>query len=112
MADLALLFVPGLDEEALAADLAKGVKPVAEGEKLQAIIDELYQPGDTILGGTAGAVRAERTGASVSGKIHTTKAAQRARQLQKAIARGEFSGKDLALAKALVIDLGKALMGK
>jgi len=110
--DLALLFIPGLDVDAIAADLARGVKPIAEGKELQAIIDQLYRAADTVPGGTAGAVRAERTGISVGGKIHGIKAAQRARQLAKLIARGKFSGNDLALAKAIVQDLMNSLTGK
>jgi hypothetical protein len=82
----------------------RATRPVAEGKELQAIIDQLYRLGDKIPGGTAGAVRTEGT--------HLIKAAERARQLQKAIALGKFTGKDLTLAKALVIDLANALMGK
>jgi RHS repeat-associated protein len=108
----AILFIPGLDVDALAADLVRGAKPVAEGRELQGIIDQLYKATDTVPGGTAGAVRAERTGIKVGGKIHWTKAAERARQLGKLIASGKLSGNDLALAKAIVRDLTNSLAGK
>ncbi|MGB7283742.1 MAG: RHS repeat-associated core domain-containing protein [Candidatus Acidiferrum sp.] len=111
-ANFALLFVPGLDVDALVADLARGAAPFAEGKELQAIIDELYQTTDKFPGGTAGAVRAERAGIKVGGKIHTLKAAERASQLRKLIARGGLSPKDVALAKAIVQDLTNALTGK
>ena len=90
----------------------RGVTPFAEGAELETVIDELYQATDTLPGGTAGAVRAERAGIRVGGKIHLTKAEERARQLTKMIARGKFSGTDLALAKAIVQDLLSSLAGK
>jgi len=70
------------------------------------------QTTDTIAGGTAGAVRAERAGIRVGGRSHSIKAAQRARQLSKLIARGKFSGNDLALAKAVIQDLMNSLAGR
>jgi hypothetical protein len=110
--ELAAVFVPGLDVDELVAQLASGVKPVAEGAELQSVIDRLYQIGDQLPGGTAGAVRAERTGIKVGGKVHLTKAGERARQLTKMIAKGQLSGRDLALARAIVIDLMNAVTGK
>lgn len=110
--ELAALFVPGLDVDELVAQLAGGATPMAEGAELQSVIDELYQATDRLPGGTAGAVRAERSGVKVGGKIHLTKAQQRARQLTKMIASGKFSGRDLALARAIVQDLLNAVAGK
>jgi len=64
-------------------------------------------------GGTAGAVRKELAeGVEVGGKTHTIKALERAAQLEKGIANGKFSGKDLQLAKAIVQDLRNAVAGK
>jgi len=80
--------------------------------RLQSIIDQLYQTSDKLLGGTGGAVRAERSGITVGGRVHTIKAGERIAQLRKGIARGRFSGRDLALAKAIVRDLTGALTGK
>jgi len=48
----------------------------------------------------------------VGGKFHSIKADQRFRQLVKGIKKGKFSGNDLTLAKALAVDLAKALAGK
>ncbi|HTQ59521.1 MAG TPA: RHS repeat-associated core domain-containing protein [Candidatus Solibacter sp.] len=109
---IALIFVPGVDADELLAQLAQGAKPFAEGKELQAVIDALYQDTDSLPGGTAGAVRAERTGIRVGGKIHTLKAGERANQLRKLVARGNLSSKDVALAKALIQDLTNALTGK
>ena len=93
--------------------LSLELKPVAEGPELQKIIDQLYKPTDTVLGGTAGAVRKElATGAQVGGKTHTIKAVERAAQLEKGIASGKFSGRDLELAKAIAQDLRNAVAGK
>jgi hypothetical protein len=110
--NFAFLFVPGFDVDVLAADLARGVKPVAQSKELQAIIDELYQPSDKIPGGTAGAVRAERTVGRVGGRTHTTKAIERAAQLRSEIGKGTFRGSDLALAGAIFRDLTEAVAGR
>ena len=93
--------------------LSLDFKPLAEGAELQKIIDQLYKPTDTVLGGTAGAVRQElATGAEVGGKTHTIKATERAAQLEKGIASGKFSGRDLGLARAIAQDLRNAVAGK
>jgi len=61
----------------------------------------------------SGAVREEiKTGLPTKGHWHAEKAANECRHLYREIQVGKFSGKDLALAKALVIDLSNALMGK
>jgi len=87
--------------------------PTAEGPELQKIIDQLYKPSDQFPGGTAGAVRKELAeGVEVGGTTHTIKALERAAQLEKGIANGKFSGKDLQLAKAIVQDLRNAVAGK
>jgi RHS repeat-associated protein len=103
--DDAIPFVPG--------GFSLELKPLASSPELQAIINELYRSSDTVLGGTAGAIRQEiKNGIAVGGKMHFTKGVQRALQLEKSIAGAKFSGSDLDLARAILQDLRNAMSGK
>jgi len=102
------LLAAGEEGTEIVIDLS--TKPVAESPELQSILDELYQPGDSFPGGTAGAARQElATSENVGGKPHFLKAIQRARQLEKGLANGTFKGKDAQIAKAVMNDLRDAV---
>jgi hypothetical protein len=74
------------------------------------VIKELFREGETIPGGTAGAVRHEvRTGALVGGKSHIRKAIERRRQLQHILQREYLSSQDRSTAEQLFNDLRDAL---
>ncbi|MGH9683724.1 MAG: hypothetical protein ACRD4S_08960 [Candidatus Acidiferrales bacterium] len=52
-----------------------------------------------------------KTGEAVGGKLHSIKAANTARQLEKLVNTGTLSTKDTTLAKALIQDLRNARAG-
>ena len=90
--------------------MGRKVPPTAVHPRLQRVIQELFRAGETVRGGTAGAVRHEvRTGALVGGKSHICKAIERRRQLQNILRREDLSPQDRATAQQLLDDLSDAL---
>ena len=84
--------------------------PAVDDERLREAIDEIYKKTDTVLGGTAGAVRHEHaTGKPVGGRWHDRKAIERIRQLRKIGRRTNLSSSDRATLEEIVEDLQDAL---
>ncbi|MEG4470510.1 S8 family serine peptidase [Microcoleus sp. AT9_B5] len=86
--------------------------PVAENKALQTEIGQLYKSGDTIEGGTAGAIRYEReTGQLVNGVFHTPKGEERVKRLKTILEKEALNPSDQATAMHLLLDLKNALKG-
>jgi RHS repeat-associated protein len=85
----------------------------AQDSRLQNVIKALFQPGDKIPGGTAGAIRYElSTGATVGGKTHVQKGIERVSQLKKLVHDPTLSPEDRKIAQQLLDDLQNALKTK
>ncbi|GIO41753.1 hypothetical protein J41TS4_15110 [Paenibacillus apis] len=90
------------------------VKPIAENQKLQNAINQLYRPNATVgNGSTMDAIRHElNTGQLVGGKSHLQKGQERVKNLENILKKEQLSTQDKALAEALLQDLKAALSGK
>lgn len=88
-------------------------KPSASDPKLNNIIDDLFQPGDTLPGGTAGAVRNEILTGRPTGfrrpTFHLKKAEYSIRGLDNVLKQKTLSPADRATAEAIRQDLINAL---
>ena len=93
--------------------ILSGLKPSADDTELQGAIDQLYRDEDELPGGTAGALRYERsTGKLLSPAGHGIKAAERMRQLTRVLNSGRLSPHDAEVARTLIQNLSQALAGK
>jgi RHS repeat-associated protein len=90
-----------------------GGKPNVTDPGLQEIVDHMWQPGDKVPGGTAGAVRWEReTGQLLSPKGHVQDASDTIGELNNFLKTNPgISASDQATAKELIRDLQNALNG-
>lgn len=85
-------------------------RPSASDPKLQNIINDMFRPGDSLPGGTAGAVRNEiLTGRPTGGKFHLNKARMYNRALENVLRNKNLSARDRATAEAMRDDLIDAL---
>ena len=87
-------------------------KPTASIPELQRTIEDLFQPTDKLVGGTAGAVRYERaSGKPVNGKFHSIKAEESISRINniKHKYRSTLSQEDKDVADLLIADLRQAL---
>jgi RHS repeat-associated protein len=94
----------------LGATVGGTAGPAATDPKLQNFISMLFQAGDQLPGGTAGAVRYEiRTGDLLSDAGHSIKAQDIINGLTNLMNTGTLSQSDTAIARALIEDLRSAL---
>lgn len=87
-------------------------KPLTSDPRLSSILDDLYRPNATVgSGSTAAAVRQElATGTSVGGKMHSQKAADSIRALEKWLERNPTARPgDRAAAENVIKDTRNAL---
>ena len=110
---MALAILPDAFAAGEIAKIVQGLKPTAEGMELQAVINEVYDERDILPGGTAGAVRHElATGERVGGRLHSIKASNTVRWLNRLLSSGSLSPNDTAIARAIKADLMDALAGR
>lgn len=94
------------DGQWLVHNICFSSKPVVENARLQTgLVDQLFRLGDTIPGGTAGAILAEGAGG-----VHWQKAYERLSQMQTILSSGKYRGatlnsSDLAIVQTLYDDL-------
>ena len=111
--------IPGLGEAdslkvLTEVDRLSIVKPNVTNPKLAEIVEGLFQETDKVPGGTAGAVRYERlTGDLLSPAGHAQDARETITRLNKFLVNNPgISVNDQSVAKGLILDLDKALVGK
>jgi len=86
---------------------------VATSPALTKLINWMYQEGDTLWDGTAGAVRHElTTGEGVGGVFHSQKAQDIIAGAQNLLQSGKLSAHDQQVARAIIQKLSDALAGK
>jgi len=86
---------------------------VATSPALTKLINWMYQEGDALWDGTAGAIRHEMaTGEGVGGVFHSQKAQDIINGAQNLLESGKLSVHDQQVARAIIQKLGDALAGK
>ncbi len=88
-------------------------KPRASNQRLRDTIDALFQPGDSIHGGTAGAIRNElRTGQPTGGLFHSDKGLNTINRLRRILVNEPLTPQDRLTAERILYDLQRALGGQ
>jgi len=78
--------------------------------RLKKSLEQIFQVGDELAGGTAGAVRTERwSGGAVAGRTHTIKALERTRELEKILQQESLTRAERRIAEEALQNLRSAV---